>query len=301
MRRVKFYDKEDKPLKLVRYEMAGKKAIGALRGEAQIVNLAAALNDATLTDSMSAFLARGAAALAAARSAVQSAPDSALIPLENVRLLAPVGDPQKIMCIGQNYRDHCIEQNQPIPERAILFSKYATAINDPGGEIKLLTISDKIDYEAELAVVIGTAGRNIAEGDALKHVAGYLCANDVTARDIQKGDGQWVRGKSPDTFLPIGPCLVTADEIADPHNLDISLTLNGQTMQQSNTLNLIFNIPYLIAYLSQTMTLLPGDILSTGTPGGVGVFRDPPIFLKAGDAVAVTIAGLGTLTNTVVS
>ena len=286
-------------MKLVRYETAGKKALGVMRGEDRMVDLAMALNEPALTDSMSSLLARGPQILEAARKAAQDAPDSALIPISSVRLLAPVGDPQKIMCIGQNYRDHCIEQNQPIPERAILFSKYATALNDPGGEIKLLKISDKIDYEAELAVVIGTAGRNIAEADAIRHVAGYLCANDVTARDIQKGDGQWVRGKSPDTFLPIGPYLVTADEIADPHNLDISLTLNGQTMQQSNTLNLIFKIPYLIAYLSQTMTLLPGDILSTGTPGGVGVFRDPPIFLKAGDTVAVTIAGLGTLTNTV--
>jgi len=133
----------------------------------------------------------------------------------------------------------------------------------------------------------------------MRHIAGYLCANDVTARDIQKGDGQWVRGKSPDTFFPIGPYLVTADEIADPHDLDISLTLNGQTMQSSNTSNLIFKIPFLISYLSQTMTLLPGDILSTGTPGGVGVFRNPPIFLKSGDRLAVTIAGLGTLSNTV--
>ncbi len=132
-------------------------------------------------------------------------------------------------------------------------------------------------------------------------MAGYVCANDITARDIQKGDGQWVRGKSPDKFFPIGPFLVTADEIADPHNLDISLTLNGNTMQKSNTLNLIFRIPYLIAYLSQTMTLLPGDILSTGTPGGVGVFRNPPIFLQAGDTVSVTIAGLGTLTNHIVA
>ena len=287
-------------MKLARFETAGRAALGVMRGEETIIDLAVALDDATLTDSMAGFLARGSAALAAAQNAVQNAPESALLPLASVRLLAPVGDPPKIMCIGQNYRDHCIEQNQPIPERAILFSKYSTAINDPGGEIKLLEISDKIDYEAELAVVIGKKGRNIAEADALKYVVGYLCANDVTARDIQKGDGQWVRGKSPDTFLPIGPCLVTADEIADPHDLDISLTLNGQTMQQSNTSNLIFKIPFLIAYLSQTMTLLPGDILSTGTPGGVGVFRDPPIFLKSGDTVSVTISGLGTLTNTVI-
>jgi 2-keto-4-pentenoate hydratase/2-oxohepta-3-ene-1,7-dioic acid hydratase in catechol pathway len=250
---------------------------------------------------MSSFVARGAQGLEDARAALSSATAESVHSISQVKLLAPIGDPGKIMCIGQNYRDHCEEQNQPIPERAILFSKYATALNDPNADIPLLAISPQIDYEAELAVVIGAAGRNIAEADAMKHVGGYLCANDVTARDIQKGDGQWVRGKSPDKFFPIGPWLVTADEIADPHDLDISLTLNGVTMQKSNTLNLIFRIPYLIAYLSQTMTLLPGDILSTGTPGGVGVFRNPQVFLKAGDVVSVTITGLGTLTNRVVS
>ena len=225
------------------------------------------------------------------------------MPLENVRLLSPIADPPKIMCIGQNYRDHCLEQNQPIPERAIMFSKFTTAINDPGGIIRMPGVSDQIDYEAELAVVIGGAGgggRNIPETDAMQHVAGYFCANDVTARDIQKGDGQWGRGKSPDTFFPIGPYLVTADEIPDPHDLDISLTLNGQTMQSSNTSNLIFKIPYLIAYLSLTMTLLPGDIISTGTPGGVGFARKPPRWLKAGDTVSAKIAGIGELVNPVV-
>jgi 2-keto-4-pentenoate hydratase/2-oxohepta-3-ene-1,7-dioic acid hydratase in catechol pathway len=279
-------------MKLVRFTASGRTGIGALTADGgSVVDLQQA--------SMSAFLARGAQGLSDARNAVASAAGSSVLPLSGVKLLAPVGDPGKIMCIGQNYRDHCEEQNQPIPERAILFSKYATALNDPGGDIPLLAISPQIDYEAELAVVIGTVGRNISEADAMSHVGGYLCANDVTARDIQKGDGQWVRGKSPDKFFPIGPWLVTADEIADPHNLDISLTLNGSVMQKSNTLNLIFRIPYLIAYLSQTMTLLPGDILSTGTPGGVGVFRNPQVFLKAGDTVSVTIAGLGTLTNNV--
>jgi 2-keto-4-pentenoate hydratase/2-oxohepta-3-ene-1,7-dioic acid hydratase in catechol pathway len=251
---------------------------------------------------MSAFLARGAAGLATARAIVDTAPESAHIPLDSVKLLAPVGDPNKILCIGQNYRDHCEEQNQPIPESAILFSKYSTALNDPDGVIRLPKVSKQVDYEAELAVVIGGTGgggREIAEADAMNHVAGYLCANDVSARDIQFADKQWVRGKSPDTFFPIGPYLVTADEIADPHHLDISLTLNGETMQKSNTLNLIFRIPFLIHHLSQTMTLLPGDIISTGTPGGVGIFRKPPILLKAGDIIAVTIAGLGTLTNIV--
>ena len=281
-------------MKLVRYQQGERAAIGVLTEDGN------AVVELPGTTSMSAFLARGAAGLQEARAAVANAANP--LPLAGLKLLVPVGDPGKIMCIGQNYRDHCEEQNQPIPERAILFSKYATALNDPDGIIRLPAISDQNDYEAELAVVIGGeggGGRDIAESEAMRHIAGYLCANDVTARDIQKGDGQWVRGKSPDTFFPIGPCLVTADEIADPHDLDISLTLNGQTMQSSNTSNLIFKIPFLISYLSQTMTLLPGDILSTGTPGGVGVFRNPPIFLKSGDRLAVTIAGLGTLSNTV--
>ncbi len=294
-------------MKLARFSVGSNSPVlGAITADgASVVDLQAASGDATrFPASTSAFLARGAAGIADAQSVIDSAPASSIYALSDVKLLAPVGDPGKIMCIGQNYRDHCEEQNQPIPEKAILFSKYATALNDPNADVPLLKISTHIDYEAELAVVIGgPAGgaRDIPEADALNYVAGYVCANDITARDIQKGDGQWVRGKSPDKFFPIGPFLVTADEIADPHNLDISLTLNGNTMQKSNTLNLIFRIPYLIAYLSQTMTLLPGDILSTGTPGGVGVFRNPPIFLQAGDTVSVTIAGLGTLTNHIVA
>jgi 2-keto-4-pentenoate hydratase/2-oxohepta-3-ene-1,7-dioic acid hydratase in catechol pathway len=286
-------------MKLVRYELNGQRGLGVLKDDETLVDLT---QQGLAGLSMSAFLAGGDTALERAREALVQ-PDGAEVALADVRLLAPVGDPGKILCIGQNYRDHCEEQNQPLPDRAILFSKYSTALNDPGGVIRLLPgVSEQVDYEAELAVVIGGpggGGRNIPEAEAMHHVAGYLCANDVSARDIQFGDKQWVRGKSPDTFFPIGPFLVTADEIEDPHTLDISLTLNGQTMQKSNTSNLIFKVPYLIAYLSQTMTLLPGDILSTGTPGGVGVFRKPPVFLKPGDTVAVTIAGLGTLTNTV--
>ena len=289
-------------MKLVRFEQNGSVSIGALADENTVVSLAALTTENGTGASMSAFLALGAAGMKAAHTLLTDAPAAARLPLSAVTLLAPVGDPPKIMCIGQNYRDHCEEQNQPIPERAILFAKYSNTINDPNGVIRLPKVSDKIDYEAELAVVIGGpggGGSEISEADAMQHVAGYLCANDVTARDIQKGDGQWIRGKSPDTFMPMGPYLVTADEIADPGNLDISLTLNGETRQSSNTSNLIFKIPFLISYLSQTMTLKPGDILSTGTPGGVGVYSNPPVFLKAGDTVSVTIAGLGTLTNTV--
>ena len=289
-------------MKLVRFETAGRRAIGAMLDDAHIVDLSRAAGEEKLPpDSMSAFLARGKAGMEQAIAMLDTPHPETIVPLSEARLLAPVGDPSKIMCIGQNYRDHCEEQNQPIPEKAILFAKYPNTLNDPDGEIRLLAITPQIDYEAELAVVIGTATRNVTEENAMQHVAGYLCANDVTARDIQKGDGQWVRGKSPDTFFPIGPYLVTANAVPDPHNLAISLTLNGETMQTSNTENLIFKIPFLIAYLSQTMTLLPGDILSTGTPGGVGVYRTPQVFLKAGDTVAVTIDGLGTLTNSVVA
>ncbi len=249
--------------------------------------------------SMSRFLALDSTAR---QSSTRAALEGAGRSTAEVALLAPVGDPGKILCIGQNYRDHCEEQGQPLPERAILFAKYSTALNDPNGVVRLPRASEQVDYEAELAVVIGgPAGgaREIAESDAMSYVAGYLCANDVSARDLQFGDKQWTRGKSPDGFFPIGPTLVTADEIADPHVLDISLTLNGQTMQKSNTSNLIFRIPFLISFLSQTMTLLPGDIISTGTPGGVGVFRKPPVLLKPGDTMTVTIEGVGSLTNTV--
>lgn len=276
-------------MKLVRFRYQNAVRLGVLQDEATVVPLSEAYRG-----SMAAFLTEGTAALQRARESLERTS----VPLSEVQLLAPIADPPKILCVGQNYRDHCEEQNQPIPERPILFSKYATAINDPEGTISLLPgISDQIDFEAELAVVIGKQGRHISEAAAMEYVAGYLCANDVTARDIQFGDKQWVRGKTPDGFFPIGPYLVTADEIPDPHTLDISLTLNGNVMQRSNTSNLIFRIPYLISYFSRTMTLQPGDILSTGTPGGVGVFRNPPIFLKAGDVVEVTIQGLGTLRN----
>ena len=181
-------------MKLVRFIADGRTAVGALTADAaHVVDLARA---GAFSPSMSALLERGEEGLAAARAAMAEAPASAKYPLAGVKLLAPVGDPGKIMCIGQNYRDHCEEQNQPIPERAILFSKYATALNDPNADVRLLAITPQIDYEAELAVVIGKKGRSIAEADAMQYVGGYMCANDVTARDIQKGDGQWVRGKT---------------------------------------------------------------------------------------------------------
>lgn len=230
---------------------------------------------------------------------VERYPARLCAPLSETRLAPPIPDPQKIICIGMNYRDHCEEQNKPLPERPVIFAKFPTALiglNDP---IVKPPLTQEMDYEAELAVVIGTRGKNIPEQEALSHVAGYTIMNDVTARDIQFSDKQWVRGKSFDTFAPLGPHLVTRDEVPDPHNLSIRLTVNGEVRQSSNTSNMVFRVSFLVSYISHTCTLLPGDIISTGTPGGVGVFRRPPVFLEAGDVVRIEIEKLGALENPV--
>jgi acylpyruvate hydrolase len=230
----------------------------------------------------------------------ERAPKGLFTPLASARLRAPIARPSKITCVGLNYADHAHEQGIEPPEKPIFFLKSVNTISGPGDPIVLPPNSDKIDYEAEFAVVIGKGGKNIPEEKAYEHVAGYMIMNDVTARDMQQGDKQWFRGKSCDTFGPTGPWILTRDEVPDPHHLKISLTLNGQTMQDSNTSNLVFKVPFLISYLSRSLTWEVGDLISTGTPPGVGVFRKPPVFLKAGDSVSVTVERLGTLTNPVV-
>jgi 2-keto-4-pentenoate hydratase/2-oxohepta-3-ene-1,7-dioic acid hydratase in catechol pathway len=225
-----------------------------------------------------------------------------LLPAESIRLTAPIPNPQKVVAIGQNYRDHCAEQGVEPPERPIIFAKFPTSIIGPGEAITWEPeLTAQVDYEAELAVVIGKIARNVSQETAFEYVAGYLNANDVSARDLQFGDRQWVRGKSLDTFCPIGPALVTKDEIPNPHALAIRAMLNGKIMQDSNTSNLIFNIPALIAFISRAFTLLPGDIILTGTPPGVGVFRNPKVLLKPGDTITIEVEGLGQLTNPVVA
>jgi 2-keto-4-pentenoate hydratase/2-oxohepta-3-ene-1,7-dioic acid hydratase in catechol pathway len=213
--------------------------------------------------------------------------------------LAPVPNPGKVICIGLNYRDHAIESGSEIPSEPVVFNKFPSAITGPESNVVLPAVCTQVDYEAELVVVIGRRGKNIAERDARAYVAGYTNGNDVSARDWQKGrpGGQWLMGKTPDAFAPIGPWLVTADEIADPHSLKIALRLNGETMQDSSTKEFIFNIDQLIAHLSQLITLEPGDLIFTGTPPGVGMARKPPVFLKAGDVVEVEVDGLGVLRN----
>ncbi len=218
-------------------------------------------------------------------------------------VLPPIPDPRKIVCIGLNYRDHAAETGAEIPSEPILFSKYPTTLVGHEAEIKLPAESTQVDYEAELVIVIGRAGRRIPRERAMDHVAGYTVGHDVSARDWQlnKPGKQWMAGKTFDTFAPVGPVLVTPGEIKDPHNLGIRLRLNGQTMQDSNTSQLIFKTDELIAYLSTVFTLEPGDLIFTGTPPGVGMSRKPPVWLKPGDVVEVEIDGLGTLRNSVVA
>lgn len=257
--------------------------------------------DAQVPATVRGILEGGTAALQAASEAAKR--EGAFRYAANeVKFLAPVHDPRKILCIGLNYKDHAAESGSPIPKDPVLFSKFATALIGSGESIVLPPVSQEVDFEAELVIVIGRRGRNIPAAKAKEHVAGYTCGHDVSARDWQlKKDGkQWTIGKTFDTFAPVGPVLVTADEVADPQNLRIQLRLNGKTMQDSRTSQLIFGVGELLAYLSQVMTLEPGDLIFTGTPPGVGVARKPPVFLKGGDVCEVEIEGLGVLRNPVV-
>jgi 2-keto-4-pentenoate hydratase/2-oxohepta-3-ene-1,7-dioic acid hydratase in catechol pathway len=247
-------------------------------------------------------LAAGPTALREAAAADRS-PRAVRVAAGQVELLPPVPDPPKILCIGLNYRDHAKENNRAIPTEPVLFAKFHNTLIGPDDPIRLPKVSQKVDYEAELVVVIGKRGRDITKDRAMEHVAGYTIGHDVSARDWQfKGEEkQWVIGKTFDTFAPTGPHLITADEVPDPHNLDIKLRLNGEVMQNSNTREFIFRVPDLIAYLSQAVTLEPGDLIFTGTPPGVGVARKPPVFLKPGDVAEVEIEGLGVLRNPVIA
>jgi len=211
----------------------------------------------------------------------------------------PIERPQKIVCVGLNYSDHAEEQGVALPERPILFAKWPNTLIGPGEPIVVPAISQQVDYEAELGVVIGQRVKGASAEKALEAVAGYVCVNDVSARDLQFADGQWVRGKSPDTFCPVGPRLVPASEIPDPQALGIRAVLNGETMQESTTANMVFGVAEIIAFVSQAITLEPGDLIATGTPAGVGAFRDPPVFMQPGDEITIEIDGVGALTNAV--
>ena len=211
----------------------------------------------------------------------------------------PIERPQKIVCIGLNYRDHAEEQGTELPAAPLLFAKWTNTLIGPGEPIVIPPITKQVDYEAELGVVIGERVRGASAENALEAVAGFLCLNDVSARDLQFSDGQWVRGKSLDTFCPIGPEFVPAADVPDPQALAIRAVVNGEVLQDSHTSNMIFSVAEIVAHVSRSITLEPGDLIATGTPAGVGAFRDPPVWLEPGDEVTIEIEGLGALTNPV--
>ena len=249
---------------------------------------------------MAAFLAAGAQALNDAEKLKLNSQPRNKYALKDVTLLAPVPNPGKIIAVGLNYMDHAIETKMEIPKTPVIFAKFSSSINGPDAPVVLPQDDPQGDYEAELAVVIGRTAKAVSESSAMNYIAGYMPLNDVSARRWQFADKQWVRGKSCDTFCPTGPWLTTRDSVPDPHALYIRMRVNGNTVQNSNTSNLIFRIPKLIEFISEAITLEPGDIIATGTPDGVGVFRKPPVFLKTGDVMEVDIEGLGVLRNEVV-
>jgi 2-keto-4-pentenoate hydratase/2-oxohepta-3-ene-1,7-dioic acid hydratase in catechol pathway len=281
-------------MRLVSFRKGTDSAFGVER-EGKILPLASVgyHNDAE-------FLAGGESALAAARSLLDDS-SAAAISAEEVQLLAPVLKPGKILCIGLNYRDHAVESGMAIPSVPTVFLKLPNAVIAPGANIVLPASSEQPDYEAELAAVIGKGGKNIRAEDWEQHVLGYTILNDVSARDVQLATSQWTLGKSFDTFCPLGPAIVTTDELRDPHALDIQLAINGETLQRSNTRELIFKLPQLIAHLSSIVPLEPGDIISTGTPAGVGLGREPKRWLKPGEEIVIRIEGIGELRNRTVA
>jgi 2-keto-4-pentenoate hydratase/2-oxohepta-3-ene-1,7-dioic acid hydratase in catechol pathway len=238
-------------------------------------------------------------ALAKVAAAVKST--HSLVPADGATVLAPLSNPPRIFCVGLNYRDHAIESKMEIPKVPTVFFKLASAIANPGEPVRLPSLSKQPDYEAEFALVIGKRGKNVSPEKWHDYIFGYTILNDVSARDVQLSTSQWTLGKSFDTFCPIGPAIVTKDEIADPHNLSIQLSIDGEVLQKSNTRELIFKAPELIAYISSITALEPGDIISTGTPAGVGLGRNPQRWLRPGETMTIEIEGLGQLTNPVVA
>jgi len=247
------------------------------------------------------FLAAGEQAWHAAASRAKAASTEELIPLASVRLLSPLPRPGKILCVGLNYRDHAIESKMELPKVPAVFTKFSNAVAGHGANVVIPEMTKQADYEAEMAVVIGKTARRIEVKDWQEYVFGYTILNDVSARDVQLSTSQWSLGKSFDTFAPIGPAIVSKDEIADPHVLDIKLSIDGEVLQHSNTRELIFKVPDLIEYLSNIVTLEPGDLISTGTPAGVGLGRTPQRWLKAGETMTVVVEEIGTLTNPVIA
>jgi 2-keto-4-pentenoate hydratase/2-oxohepta-3-ene-1,7-dioic acid hydratase in catechol pathway len=284
-------------MRLVSYQSPTGPRVAAVRGD-EYVDLAEA--DPAIPTTMNEFLAGGRSLLDRAAKAIQRGSG---IARDKVRLLAPAPTPQKVFCVGLNYADHARETGKEAPPEPVIFNKFVTAVSAHEDAIVLPKLSREVDYEAELVAVIGRGGRHIPRESALDHVAGYCCGHDVSARDwqLRKPGGQWLLGKSFDSFAPFGPELVTSDEVGDAGNLRIQLRIDGRTMQDSTTAQLIFSVAELVAYLSGVCTLAPGDVIFTGTPPGVGAARKPPVFLQPGDTVEIEIERLGILRNHVVA
>lgn len=276
---------------------SGAEVLGVVAGDRCVAASALVAGGPATVDQL---LHSGAAGVAALRAAADPARIAAQgVPVGGLDLLAPVPRPGKVVAIGRNYADHATEEGAVPPASPLVFAKFPSSVVGPGADIRWdPTLTGQVDYEAELAVVIGRRARHVSEADALAYVLGYTCLNDVSARDLQFADGQWVRGKSLDTFCPIGPAIVTADELTDPSDLRITCTLNGETMQDARTSAMFFGVRRLISHCSEAFTLEPGDVIATGTPAGVGIFRHPPRLLHDGDVVTVAIEGVGELTNT---
>jgi 2-keto-4-pentenoate hydratase/2-oxohepta-3-ene-1,7-dioic acid hydratase in catechol pathway len=282
-------------VRLISFQKNGGSAAGILKGDG-IFPLA----DLGYADAL-AFINAGEAALAGAQHITGQLSGRSLPPYNCVHLLAPIPRPPKIICVGLNYRDHAVEAGMEIPPVPTIFAKFSTAVTGSGAPIIVPPSTQQPDYEAELAVVIGKRGERIPAKNWEDYVFGYTILNDVSARDVQLATSQWTLGKSLPTFAPLGPHIVTRDEIPDPHALDIRLSIGGELLQHSNTRELIFGVPDLIEYISRFVTLEPGDIISTGTPSGVGLARKPPRWLHPGDEVVIEIEGIGCLRNPVVA
>jgi len=284
-------------MKLLTFSIDGKARPGALKGE-RVIDLAAAGLPAGPHGGLIEIARGGDAMLERARKALDD-PGAKSYALSEVKVLPPIRQPSKIIAVGLNYIDHCKEANLPVPTEPVLFSKFTTSICGPYDDLSWPpSVTKEVDYEVEMAVVIARPARDVAEKNALNYVLGYTVVNDVSARDLQFiGAKQWDKSKSMDTFCPYGPYIVTRDEITDPHNLQVRTVLNGKEMQNSNTKNLIFNVNQIIAYASQGTTLLPGDLIPTGTPFGVGFSRTPPVFLKDGDECVCEVEKIGSIRN----
>ncbi len=287
-------------MRLISFFHAGSKSIGAELNEEEVIDLHRA--NALMPNNLREFLEMGDQALELTRELLEEPLRGTILRKRDILLAAPISGVErpKVLCIGLNYSDHAAESGQKIPEEPLIFAKYHNALRGSGENIIRPPRSTKLDYEAELVIVMGRSAKHVSEEEAFSYVAGYMCGNDVSEREFQRKDGQWVRAKSSDSFAIIGPALVTTDEIPDPHGLSIGCKVNGEIRQNSNTSQIAFKVPQLVSFISSYITLDPGDMIFTGTPPGVGFAMNPPGYLNNGDEVEVWIENIGNIKNRVV-